>query len=184
MPTFTSMTSVLDTCPACICAKQTKAGKQPTAEALRQKQSKDNVSNSHTTKHALHPHQGLSIDLSFTGLSSKNGNQCADFEGANGETVWISVTNHFTGLMHGDTGMSKAAPVLWLKHFLAQCDPPCADECVCMDQGGESFNNPEVKNSFTKLGCSIHPTRADASNQNGPTKMAQQSKDIELLLTP
>ena len=45
--------------------------------------------------------------------------------------------------------------------------PTCSDKYVYMDQGGELFNNPEIKNLFTKSGYRIYPTGADASNQNG-----------------
>ena len=44
-----------------------------------------------------------------------------------------------------------------------------------MDQGGELFNNPEIKNLFTKSGNCIHPTGADASNQSGPVERAHRS---------
>ena len=46
-----------------------------------------------------------------------------------------------------------------------------------MDQGGELFNNPEIKNLFSKSGYRIHPTGADASNQNGPVEQAHRSID-------
>ena len=52
VPNFTSTTSVLDSCPTCIWAKQTKARKQPDAPETDQKPSKFN---SHTTKRAPHP---------------------------------------------------------------------------------------------------------------------------------
>ena len=54
-----------------------------------------------------------------------------------------------------------------------------------MDQGGELFNNPEVKNLFTKSGYTIHPTGADASCQNGPVERAHRSiaDTIRSLLT-
>ena len=73
------------------------------------------------------------------------------------------------GIKHWDTYISKPAPVLWLKHFLAKCNPQCRDKiCQYMDQGGKLvFNNPEVKNFFTKSGYTLYPTGADASNQNG-----------------
>ena len=77
--------------------------------------------------------------------------------------------------MHGNTGTSKAAPALWLKHFSAQCNPPCKDKCVHMDQGGKLFDNPEVKNLFTKLGHAIHLTGADASDQNGPAERGHRT---------
>ena len=44
-----------------------------------------------------------------------------------------------------------------------------------MDQGGELFNNPEVKNLLTKSGHAIHPTGADSSHQNGPAERGHRS---------
>ena len=88
-------------------------------------------------------------------------------------------------MKHGDTRISKAAPVLWLKHFLAQYKPLCRDKYVYMDQGGELFNNPEVKNLFTKAGYIINPTGADASCQNGPAERGHRTiaDTIRALLT-
>jgi len=39
-----------------------------------------------------------------------------------------------------------------------------------MDQGGELYNNPEVRKLFTRFGYDIRPTGADASNQNAPVE--------------
>ena len=126
--------------------------------------------NHHSTKRALHPCRGLSTDFLFAGIGSKNSDRREDFKGAKCETTWILITDHFTGMMHGDTCILKAAPVSWLKHFTAQCNPPCCDKCAHMDQGGKLFNDPEVKNLFTKSGHTIHPTGADSSHQNGPVE--------------
>ena len=54
-----------------------------------------------------------------------------------------------------------------------------------MDQGGELFNNPEIKNLFTKSVYSIYPTGADASNQNGPVERGHHTipNTIRALLT-
>ena len=42
----------------------------------------------------------------------------ADYMGINGETAWILVYDHFSRRLHGDTRMSKASPLGWLRHFL------------------------------------------------------------------
>jgi len=39
-----------------------------------------------------------------------------------------------------------------------------------MDQGGELCNNPKVCKLFTRFGCDVRPTGADASNQNAPVE--------------
>ena len=184
VPTFKSVSSILDTCPTCIRAKQTKAQKQTI-----------------TVEHQVHKgHVSTPSDLhiapsernaqikgcpSTSGMPSSNSEQRVHYEGINRETAWVLVTNHFTGMQHGDTRTSKAAPILWLKHFLAQYNPTCTDKYVYMDQGGELFNNPEIKNLFTKSGDRIHPTGADTSNQNGPVERAHRSiaDTIRALLT-
>jgi len=45
-----------------------------------------------------------------------------------------------------------------------------------MDQGGELYNNPEVRKLFTWFRYDIRPTGADASNQNAPVERGHLSK--------
>ena len=142
--------SVIDQCPTCIQAKQTKTPAGP-----------------HSIKAATRPYQGLSIDFSFSGMASKDKARRSDFVGLNGETSWVLVTDHFTGIKHGDTRISKASPIHWLHHFLTTYAPRCNDQYVYMDQGEELFGNPDVRNLFERQGYHIHPTGADASHQNG-----------------
>ena len=173
VPQLKTTTSIFDTCPTCIRAKQTKS--TPSSPTLPNEASLEANPDHHPTRSAKHPYQGLSIDFSFSGMTSKDTDRRKDFKGINGETAWVLITDHFTGMKHGDTRISKAAPVLWLKHFLAQYNPPCGDKYVYMDQGGELFNNPEVKNLFQKSGYTIKPTGADASHQNGPAERGHRT---------
>ena len=132
VPKFDRQTPVLDQCPTCIQAKQTKVPAGP-----------------HTTCVATQPYQGLSIDFCFTGTSSKDSVRKFDYKGINGENCWILVTDHLTGMKHGNTRISKGPPLQWLAHFLAQYNPHCQDKYVYMNQeGGELFNHPEVQNLF------------------------------------
>ena len=108
-------------------------------------------------------------------MSSEDESRRKEFEGINGETCWILVTDHFTGMKHGDTRISKGPPLQWLAHFLSQYNPHCDNKYVCLDQGGELFNHPEVRNLFTKKGYAIHPTGADTSRQNGPVKRGHRT---------
>ena len=158
VPKFDRQTTVLDQCPTCIRAKQTKTPAGP-----------------HSTRVALQPYQGLSIDFCFTGTSSDNSSRRIEYEGINGETCWILVTDHFTGMKHGDTRMSKSPPLQWLAHFLSQYNPHCDNKYVHLDQGGELFNHPEVRNLFEKKGYTIHPTGADPSRQNGPVERGHRT---------
>jgi len=93
-----------------------------------------------------------------------------DYIGLNGETSWILVTDHFSRMKHGDTRVSKASPINWLRAFLEKHAPTCSGKYVFMDQGGELYNNPEVRKLFTRFGYDIRPTGADASNQNAPVE--------------
>ena len=53
-----------------------------------------------------------------------------------------------------------------------------------MDQGGELFQNPEIKNIFKKFGYEIYPTSPDASHQNGAVEWAHHtvSQGVKALL--
>ena len=66
--------------------------------------------------------------------------------------------------------MSKASPIDWIKKFLSRHSPNCTDKCVCMDQGGEPHENPDVHKLFEHFGHTVQPTGANASNQNGPVE--------------
>ena len=48
--------------------------------------------------------------------------------------------------------------------------PTMDGKYVYLDQGGELFNHPEVRNLFRKKGYNILPTGADNSHQNGPVE--------------
>ncbi|KAG7340747.1 hypothetical protein IV203_024290 [Nitzschia inconspicua] len=94
------------------------------------------------------------------------------FTGLNGETCWILVTDHFTRAVFGDTRVSKASPIEWLRSFLRQHSPQCPGKYVYLDQGGELYANPAVRALFEQFGYAVRPTGADASNQNGPVERA------------
>jgi len=69
-----------------------------------------------------------------------------DYIGLNGETSWILVTDHFSRMKHGDTRVSKASPINWLRDFLEKHAPACSGKYVFMDQGGELCNNCQTTN--------------------------------------
>ena len=158
VPQFKHMDRVLDTCPTCIRAKQTKEPAGP-----------------NSTRTATQPYQGLSVDFSFSGTKSKDTTRSEDYLGLNGETAWILVTDHFAGRKHGDTRINKASPLHWLKNFLQNHSPNCPGKYVYLDQGGELYNNPEIVRLFKRFGYDVRPTGAEASNQNGPVERAHLS---------
>ena len=158
IPKFERETSVLDQCPTCIQAKQSKEPK-----------------GKNSTRKATKPYEGLSIDFSFSGTRSKDDNRRKDFEGMNGETCYVMITDHFTGMKHGDTRLSKAPPTQWIRKFLSVHSPKLNGKYVHMDQGGELFHSPEIKNVFSEFGYEILPTGADNSRQNGPVERAHRT---------
>jgi GAG-pre-integrase domain len=155
VPQFQHEHPVLDKCPTCIQAKQTKEPAGP-----------------HTTRTATAPYQGLSVDFSFSGVKSKDKSREIDFVGLNGEASWILVSDHFTQRLHGDTRVSKASPIAWLRHFLKNHSPHIRDKYVFLDQGGELYGNTIVRERFKEFHYEIRPTGSDSSNQNGPVERA------------
>ena len=119
--------------------------------------------------------QGLSIDFSFSGTRSKNEERAQDYEGINGETSWILISDHFTRHLTGDTRLSKASPIHWLRQFLDVNTPNCPGKYVYLDQGGELYHNPAVRKLFAQKGYAIRPTGADASHQNGPVERSHRT---------
>ena len=78
----------------------------------------------------------------------------------------VIVMDHFTRQLFGDTRLSKASPIYWLRHFLQMHAPSCPNKYIFMDQGGELYHNPEVRKLFKLYGYKINPTGADTSRQN------------------
>ena len=69
-----------------------------------------------STKQAIHHEQGLSVDISFSGVNSKTTSCRKDYVSINVETCWILITNnHHTGMKYGKTYQSKACPIRWLR---------------------------------------------------------------------
>ena len=127
-----------------------------------------------STKRAVHHDQGLSVDFSFSGVRSKNTGQRKDYVGINGETCWILITDHHTGMQYGLTCCSKASPIEWLRQWLQVYSPNLKDKYVFMDQGGELYANPDIFNVFTNHHYEVYPTGTGFSHQNGPVKCAHR----------
>ena len=92
VPKFKQQSNVMSKYFTCIKTKMTKTAPAP-----------------NSTKRAVHHGQGLSIDFSFSGVKSKNTSQRKDYVGINGETCWVLITDHPTGMQHGKTCRSKAS---------------------------------------------------------------------------
>ena len=79
-------------------------------------------------------------------MKSDYSDQKTIYEGTNGETCWILITDHFTGMKHGDAIISKVSHIVWLVNLLNRYYPDCNNKYIHLDQGGDLFNNPDVKN--------------------------------------
>jgi len=95
--------------------------------------------------------------------------------GFNGESSWILVSDHFSRILHGTPRLSKACPVEWLRRFLTTYSPDCKEKYVVLDQGGELYGSPDVRNLFTEFGYDIRVTGADTSRQNAPVERAHRT---------
>jgi hypothetical protein len=159
VPEFKHHDPVLDQCPTCLAAKLKKR-----------------APGHHSTKKATAAWQGFSIDFAFTGQASKNSARSTTYKGFNGETSFITLTDHFSDTVDGTVRVSKGAPVNWVRQWLLHHAPRgVQNKYVHMDQGGELFANPKIRSLFKEFGYDLRPTGADSSHQNGPAERAHQT---------
>ena len=93
----------------------------------------------------------------------------------NGETVWVLTSDAQTRMLHGDTPLSKSSPVKYFKPFLQQYFSECKNKWVVLDQGGELYGNPDLRNLFKQYQYEIHPSGEDSSSQNSPVERARSN---------
>jgi hypothetical protein len=65
--------------------------------------------------------------------------------------------------------------VKYFESFLSEYLPNVRDKWVVINQGGELYNNPLVRNVFKKYNYTIYPTGADNSSQNGPVERSHRT---------
>ena len=78
-------------------------------------------------------------------------------------------------MLHSDTRLSKSSPFKYLESFLQQYSPEYKNKRVVLNQGGELYCNPDVRNLFKQYQCEIFPTGSDSSSQNGPVERAHRT---------
>ena len=61
---------------------------------------------------AKQPDQVISMDFSFAGVISKDTSRRQDTQGLNVETRWILAQDMFSKIIHPDTRLNKAAPIM------------------------------------------------------------------------
>jgi hypothetical protein len=142
--------SIVDNCPVCLSAKMRRAN----ASTLE-------------SRVATQCFQGLSIDMAFVIQKSKNTNRFVDNLGLNGETCYVLINDHFSGMVFGKALVNKSPPLEWFNQFLARYNPDTQHKSVRFDQGGEVGRCKSVIRVFTNYGYNIELTGADSSHQNG-----------------
>jgi hypothetical protein len=55
------------------------------------------------------------------------------------------VTGHFPRALFGDSRVSQAFPIEWIRALLQQHSPQCGDKYLYLDQGGDLYANPTVR---------------------------------------
>ena len=108
-------------------------------------------------------------------MTSDDSDQNTIYEVNNGETFWILITDHFTGMKYGYVRISKAYPIALLRHFLNHYSPTCNEKYTHLDQGIELFNNLDVNKILQSFGCTLRSNGADTSHQNGPVKQSHRT---------
>ena len=78
VPKFKHNDPILERCSTCIRAEQPKS------------------SGTGNTMKATRPFQGFSVDVGYSGQTSKDNNQSHEYLGLHGETCWILIKDHFT----------------------------------------------------------------------------------------
>jgi GAG-pre-integrase domain len=150
--------SIIDHCPVCLSAKMRKSNAATANSCI-----------------ATSCFQGLSIDLGFVVQKSKNSDRYIDNLGFNGESCYILISNHFSGMVFGKALETKAPPIQWLHQWLAWYNPDLPDKTVRFDQGGELGRSKQVLEIFRNYGYNIEITGADASHQNGCVECSHQT---------
>ena len=79
-------------------------------------------------------------------------------------------------MLYADCRTSKASPLGWLEYFLNEYEPSGKDKYVVLDQSGELYKNPNVKNLCKRFGYEIIVTGADTSFQNGLVERCHRSR--------
>jgi Reverse transcriptase (RNA-dependent DNA polymerase)/GAG-pre-integrase domain len=148
----------LEQCPTCLLAKTRRTARSTT-----------------DSRHATVPNQGLSVDFGFIVQRSNDSKRYHRYQGIQGQTCYILIADHFSGMLYGHTFKNKAPPIQWLNEWLAIHSPPCLDKYVRMDQGGDLAKCREITTIFRNAGYQIEITGAGNSAQNGPVERPHQT---------
>jgi Reverse transcriptase (RNA-dependent DNA polymerase)/GAG-pre-integrase domain len=113
-------------------------------------------------------------DDAFTKLSPWDRYQY--LRGVSGEVAYVTIVDHFSGALFGQTCTSKNPPIEWLDWFLSRHPCTSTTKVVRMDQGGDLGGSRKVHAVFKKYGYAVQPTAPDAPHQNG--KIERINQDI------
>jgi hypothetical protein len=117
------------------------------------------------------------IDFGFIVQRSSNTERLSRLQGANGETCYCLIVDHFSGTLYGETFCSKKPPIDFLNRWLARHGHPHdePDTYVRFDLGGELGSSNKVVKLFEDAGYSVEPTAPASSSQNGPGERPHQT---------
>jgi GAG-pre-integrase domain len=152
------MPNELEQCPTCLLAK-----------ARRSARSTDD------SRRATICNQGISVDFGFIIQQSTDSKRYNQYKGLHGQTCYVLVADHYSGMLYGKTFKTKAPPIIWLNGWLATHAPVCPDKYVRLDQGGDLARCREVTNLFRNAGYRVEITGAGDSAQNGPVERPHQT---------
>jgi Reverse transcriptase (RNA-dependent DNA polymerase)/GAG-pre-integrase domain len=96
--------------------------------------------------------------------------------GVSGEVAYVTVVDHYSGALFGQTCTSKNPPIEWLEWFLSRHPCTSATKVVRMDHGGDLGGSRKVHAVFKRHGYAVQPTAPDAPHQNG--KIERINQDI------
>ena len=146
----------IDTCPVCNKAKIHKRAKGTSS-----------------TRRATQCFQGLSLDFGIIVQASNDSSRLKQLVGLNGETCYLLIADHFSGMLFGEVFRSKAPPLDYLRSFLTRHAPDprsCPDLYVRFDLGGELGQSLAVVQLFESFHYVVEPTARDSSNSNAPAE--------------
>ena len=67
------------------------------------------------------------------------------------------------------------SPIAWIRYFLNHYLPAFNDKYIHLDQGGEVFNNLDIKNLLQSCGYTLHHIVSYTSSPNGPVEQAHRT---------
>jgi hypothetical protein len=115
------------------------------------------------------------MDFDLVVQRSNNIERYKSCQGINGETAYLIIADHYTGILWGIATADEATPITWLSRWFAKYKPSSATfHYAALDEGSEMAKNPDVLGLLEKYGYDVQPTTPDPSFQNAPGECPHQ----------